>query len=232
MGWTTTLPNRRSPRGPRTGSAIHPTHAQILDDEVILDPVLRTLPPHARFLHAAEGRDFGGDDAGVDADDAVLEGFGDAPDAVDVAAVEVRGEAEFGVVGELDRLFFVLEAEEWRDRAEGFFLGYFHGGVDVGEHGRLEERSTERVALAAGQHFRAFRNRVRDVFFDFLYRGFFDEWALDDARLHAVADFHRFHFFGELGGEDVVDLVLHQKPVGAHAGLAGVAVFGGERAFH
>src|SRR5437899_1465851 len=141
---------------------IHPTHAQILHDEVILDPVLRPLPPHARFLHAAEGRDFGGDDAGVDADDAVLEGFGDAPDAVDVASVEVRRQAEFGVVREADRFFFVREAEERRDRAEGFFAGHFHAGVDVGEDGRFEEGSAERVALAAGQEFRAFRQGVAD----------------------------------------------------------------------
>ena len=37
--------------------------------------------------------------------------FGDAPDAADVAAVEVRGEAELGVVRELDRLVLGLEAD-------------------------------------------------------------------------------------------------------------------------
>src|SRR2546426_6461625 len=111
------------------GLPVDAAQTEIFDDEVILDPVLRTFPPYARFLHAAEGRDFGGDDAGVDADDAVFERLGDAPDAVDVAPVEVRGEAEFGVVGELDRFFLVLEAEERRDRAEGFFPGDFHAGV-------------------------------------------------------------------------------------------------------
>ena len=55
---------------------------------------------------------------GVDADDAVLERFGDAPDAADVAAVEVRGEAELGVVRERDRLGLGLEPEQRRDRAE------------------------------------------------------------------------------------------------------------------
>jgi len=38
----------------------------------------------AAFLNAAEGRDLGRDDALVDADNAVFEGFGDAPDAADV----------------------------------------------------------------------------------------------------------------------------------------------------
>ena len=35
----------------------------------------------AAFLHPAEGRDLGRDDALVDADDAVFERFGDPPDA-------------------------------------------------------------------------------------------------------------------------------------------------------
>src|SRR5690349_64503 len=95
------------------GLSIHPAHAQILHHEVVLDAVLRTLAAHARFLDPAKRRDFGGDDAGVYADDAVLERLGDAPHAVEVAPVEVRREAEFGVVGEADRVFFVLEAEEW-----------------------------------------------------------------------------------------------------------------------
>jgi hypothetical protein len=38
----------------------------------------------AAFLHAAEGGDLGRDDALVDADDAVFERLGDAPDAADV----------------------------------------------------------------------------------------------------------------------------------------------------
>jgi len=45
----------------------------------------------AAFLHAAERRDLGRDDALVDADDAVFEPLGNAPDAADVAAVEIGG---------------------------------------------------------------------------------------------------------------------------------------------
>ena len=50
--------------------------------------------------------DLGRDDALVDAYDAVFEGLGDAPDAADVAAVEIGGETEFGVVGHIDGLVF------------------------------------------------------------------------------------------------------------------------------
>src|SRR4051794_41315303 len=43
------------------------------------------------FLYAAERGDFRRGDALADADDAVFEGFGHAPDAADVAAVEIGG---------------------------------------------------------------------------------------------------------------------------------------------
>ena len=51
-----------------------------------------------------------------------------------------------------------------------------------------------------------------------------------DARFEAVADLHRADCLGESLGEGVVDAVLHQDAVGADAGLAGVAVFRGDRA--
>ena len=62
-------------------------------------PYFEPFAADVAFLHAAEGGDLGRDDALVDADDAVLEGLGDAPDAADVAAVEIGRQAELGVVG-------------------------------------------------------------------------------------------------------------------------------------
>jgi len=49
-------------------------------------------PSRPMPLRAAERRDLGRDDAFVDADDAVFEPLGHAPDAADVAAVEIGGE--------------------------------------------------------------------------------------------------------------------------------------------
>src|SRR5918992_6215004 len=90
---------------------------QVLHFEELLDAVFRALAADAALLDAAERRDLGRDDALVDADDAVFELFGDAPDAADVAAVEIRREAELGVVGHADRLVLALEAEERGDGA-------------------------------------------------------------------------------------------------------------------
>src|SRR5438128_1900300 len=74
-----------------------------------------------------KGGDLGRDDALVDADDAVFERLGDPPDATDVAAVEIGGEAEFGVVGHLNRPGLALEVIE-RGMAEGFLSGDDHVG--------------------------------------------------------------------------------------------------------
>src|SRR6201997_4991363 len=92
--------------GPRCGgghaSAVDTAHAEVFDFEEFLDAVFRAFAADAAFLHAAEGGDLGRDDAFIDADDAVFEGLGDAPNAADVAAVEIGRETEFGVVGHLD----------------------------------------------------------------------------------------------------------------------------------
>jgi hypothetical protein len=90
------------------------------------------------------------DDAFVDADDAVFERFGDAPDAADVAAVEIGGETEFGVVRHLDGLVLGLEAVERGDRAKSLLLGDDHVGRHIGQNGRLEKAAPLGGALAAG----------------------------------------------------------------------------------
>src|SRR5262245_31219281 len=91
-----------SPNGLSGCSAVDAAHAQVLHHEVVLDAVLGALASHPRLLDAAEGRNLGRDDAGVDADDPVLERLGDAPHAVEVTPVEVRREPELSVVGEPD----------------------------------------------------------------------------------------------------------------------------------
>src|SRR5213082_532070 len=99
----------------RLNSTADAAHAEVCDFEEFLDAVFRAFAADAAFLHAAEGGDLGRDDALVDADDAVFEGLGDAPDAADVAAVEIGREAELGVVGHLDRVLLALEAVERGD---------------------------------------------------------------------------------------------------------------------
>ena len=90
----------------------------------------------------------------------------------------------------------------------------------------------ERVALAAGQQPSTFRQRVGDVFFDFLDRVGVDQRTLIHAGFDAVADFELFNRGHQFLRERVVHAVLHIQPVRAHAGLAGIAVLGGQRAAH
>src|SRR5471030_1705742 len=100
--------------------ALDAAEAKVLDYEKVLDAVLGALASDARFLYAAERRHFGGDESGVDADDAIFQRLGHAPYTADVAAVEVGGETEFRVVGQSDCIGLVLEAEQRRHRSEGF----------------------------------------------------------------------------------------------------------------
>ena len=89
---------------------------------------------------------FGGDHAGIDADHAVFQRFGDAVDAADVAAVEIARQAEFSVVGSVDGFLLMLEAKHRRERAEGFLFGAQHVGIGFGNHRRLEKLTLQPVA--------------------------------------------------------------------------------------
>ena len=71
---------------------------------------------------------------------------------------------------------------------------------------------------------------VGDVLLDLLDGRLVDQRPGGDALLGAGADLQLLHLGGELLGERVVDAVLHVDAVGAHAGLAGVAVLGGHGA--
>jgi len=55
--------------------------AEVFDFEILVHTVFGAFAAEAGFLYPAEGGDFGGNEAGVDTDDAVFESFGDAPDA-------------------------------------------------------------------------------------------------------------------------------------------------------
>ena len=161
-------------------------------------PYLRTFATDATFLDAAEWRDFGGDESGVEADDAVLQRFGDAPRAREVARVDIRREAEFGVVGEPHGFFVGVHAEQRRDRTEGFLARQNHVAADVRQHRGLVERAAERMALAAGGHLRALGLRIGDVLFDFGQRLGVDQRSLVGFALQAVADAQLLHRLGEL----------------------------------
>src|SRR5712671_3470154 len=114
--------------------------AHIFDFEELVHSILGTFAAEAGFLHAAEGRDLGGNDSGVDADNSVFERFGDAPNAGHVSPVEVRSQPEFRVIREGNRLRIRLEPEERRDWTEGFFTRDGHLRRDAGKNGRLKKR--------------------------------------------------------------------------------------------
>src|SRR5215472_3685305 len=77
-------------------------HAQVLDFEILLDPVLRTFSPDTRLLHPPERRDLGRDDSLIDSHHPVLQSLGDTPDSPDVPAVEIASQAVLGVVAHHD----------------------------------------------------------------------------------------------------------------------------------
>jgi hypothetical protein len=163
----------------------------VLDLEVVLDAVLGAFAAEAGFLHAAEGRHLGRDDAGVDADHAVFQRLGHAPDAAHVAGVEVGGEAELGVVGHADRLGLVLEAEQRRHRAEGFLARHAHVGVTSARMVGSKKCRRARGACRRDARLAPLADGVGDVLLDLGHRLHVDQRAPGDAGFQAVADLQR-----------------------------------------
>ena len=106
------------------------------------------------------------------------------PHPSDVAAVEVRGEAELGVVGECNRLVVGGEAEERRDRTECLFAGDKHLLRDPGEHdskNRPPSAGRWRPIITAAP-----RPTASAMCSSTFATAFVDEWALRRTSLEAI----------------------------------------------
>ena len=79
------------------------------------------------------------------------------------------------------------------------------------------------MSRATQDRLSAVRERVLNVLFDLLDSRFVNEWADLDAVLKAVAHLHRRNGADQLGSERVIDSVLDEQPVRAHASLTGIA---------
>ncbi len=185
---------------------------------------MRAFATEAGLLDAAEGGDLVGDESGVDADHAVLELFGDTPDAADIAAVEIGGQAIDGVIRHAHHILFAGEAHDRRNRPEDLFVEHAHAGLHFGQHRGFEELLAGGMRPAADTQLRAFADGIVDQFAD-LGHGLVGDQRTDlAARGEAIADAQRGHLASEQLDEAVVYRVVHVQPVHAHAGLPGIAV--------
>src|SRR5690606_33279880 len=148
------LPPRHAELVEAPGVGSSNPHAEILDLEVILDPVLRALAAVAAFLHSAERGDFRRDEPFVDTDDAELQRFRDAPNPRDVPAIEIGRETELGVVCQRNRLLFIAEADDGCHRAEDFLPEQLHLRLRLRDYRRLIKCLAQRMALAAKRNAR------------------------------------------------------------------------------
>jgi hypothetical protein len=85
------------------------------------------------------------------------------------------------------------------------------------------------AALAAGDDLGALLDGVGDVRLGLLDRLHVDQRADHRTRLEPVGHLHGACGLGEALRKGVVNAVLHQYPVGAHAGLAGIPIFRSDR---
>ena len=156
----------------------------------------------------------------------------DLDHAGQVVGVEVGGETKNGVVRHGDHVILVLETEERREGAKGFFGRDLHIGGRVTHDRRQEELTTQRASLTTRKNLAALSQRIREVFAHFFDRFRFDQRAKVGASLKAVANLQCFDRSFEFRAEFVVDAVLHVDAVCTDAGLPVVAEFTGDSALN
>src|ERR1700686_2513404 len=96
------------------GTTLYPRHHHVFDLDIFFHAVMRAFAAEAALLDAAERGDFGGDQAGVDADHPGLKGFRHPPDPAEIARIEIRREPERRIVAHRDHVGLVLETEHRR----------------------------------------------------------------------------------------------------------------------
>ncbi len=125
-----------------------------------------------------------------------------------------------------------VEAHERGDGPEDLLAHDLHVGRHVADDGGAVEERAGLVDRATGENLGALLDGVADQRLDLLDRLAVDQRADVRAGLEARSDGELLHGFDEGRRETVVDAGLHENAVGADAGLAGVAVFGGHGAGH
>src|SRR5665647_687440 len=150
---------------PRLGS-----DADVLDLEVLLDPLETTLTAETRVLDPAERRRRVGHDALVDADHSELQSLADPQRPREVPGEDIGHEAVFRVVCPRDRLRLGGEGRDRRHRAEDLLAhhqgvrghaGQEGGGVEVAlvPHGGAP--ADDRGALGLGVIHQCGHRRLR-----------------------------------------------------------------------
>ena len=146
--------------------------------------------------------------------------------------MEVSTEANRVLVDGLDELGLVVETDNRGDRAEDLVLDDVRLRVHIHEHGGLEEvAGVERLAAAGGDLCAGFDGAVD-------HGGHVGELLFGHERsdvgglVEAVADLLAGDAGGELLGELVVDVGVHEEVVGCVAGLAHVAHLCGDGGLH
>src|ERR1700722_15205947 len=114
-------------------------HALFL--EVFADRRETALAPNARTLIAAKGRKVARRPIGVDPDRTGLEALSHGERSPDALGPHARGKPVLRVVGDLDRLFRVVESDHREDWPEHFLLRDAHFGFDPREDRRLDKPS-------------------------------------------------------------------------------------------
>jgi len=125
-----------------------------------------------------------------------------------------------------------ITSARWKILGALFLAGEPHVAACIRQHRRGVKQTAAGVTVAAGDHLRTLGQGVADELLHLGQRRFINHRSLFVTILVAGRYVESGHPFGKTFREPVMDAGLDIEPVGADAGLAGIAAFCDQRAFH
>ncbi|MNX95546.1 hypothetical protein D3C86_1278240 [compost metagenome] len=159
---------------------------------------------------------------GVDVDRTCFQAWNQAVHLAQVVGIQCRRQAVGRVVGQGQRVFFIVERCGDQHRAEDLFLDNAHVIAAIGEDGRLDEEARAIDRLAAVDQFGAFGLAGFDVLGHALLLQRRDQRADEAVRVQARGHFQGARVGDQLTQEFVVDTAMNIGPCTGVAYLPGV----------
>src|SRR5699024_420202 len=190
---------------------------ELLDAEAaVFTAVTAVLDPTERQLWLRQAIAVDVDHAGVE------QVAGNVDGMCFVAGENAAAKAIAGIIGDTNRLLFVLHPDQRGDRAEQLLVIGRHARCDVFQHsGRIEETNTVRHC-AAERAARALFDRARDLIMQGRAQVLARDRAEAGIRIGRIAVLNLAHVFNIGIAELLVHRIDHDEALGRDAGLASV----------
>src|SRR5476651_2363684 len=101
-------------------------YTQILDHQIVIDPIPRTFASEPGLLNTSKRRDLIRNEPGINPDHAIFQRVGNTPNPPYISAIKIRGQSELGIVSHTNHFFIGRKPEQRREWPKRLLPGDLH----------------------------------------------------------------------------------------------------------